>query len=321
MRSSRWRLKLIAIVGVALVLASFGYVRLFIARPIGSGPAGPVVPVAAFEKPWTERKVQLVGIGDSVTAGLGANSTNHSYFNRLLINPPDEYVEMQGRCLKVVLPNMESLNLSISGSASNQHLDIIEERLPAYPADVYGMVVMTTGGNDLIHWYGRKPPQECAMYGATIEQAQPWISAYRERLNKMLDLIESRFPGGCEIYLANIYDPTDGVGDAPSIFLPPWPAGLAIHAEYNQIIQQASESRANVFQVPMYETFLGHGSHCRQFWRSHYDSTDPHYWFHENVEDPNDRGYDVIRRLFLLEILEHSKLRITDPPAPAQPEE
>lgn len=321
MHSSRRRLKLIAIVGVALVLASFGYIRLFIARPIGSGPAGPVVSLAAFEKPWTERKVQLVGIGDSVTAGLGANSTNHSYFNRLLINPPDEYVEMQGRCLKAVLPNMESLNLAISGSASNQHLDIIEERLPAYPADVYGMVVMTTGGNDLIHWYGRKPPQECAMYGATFEQAQPWISAYRERLNKMLDLIESRFPGGCEIYLANIYDPTDGVGDAPSIFLPPWPAGLSIHAEYNRIIQQACESRANVFHVPMYENFLGHGSHCRQFWRSHYDSADPHYWFHENVEDPNDRGYDVIRRLFLLEILEHSKLRITDPPAPAQPEE
>jgi hypothetical protein len=125
----------------------------------------------------------------------------------------------------------------------------------------------------------------------------------------MLDSIEAKFPGGCEIYLADIYDPTDGVGDAPSIFLPPWPDGLAIHAEYNQIIRESCQQRANVFHVPMYEAFLGHGSHCRQFWRPHYDRNDPYYWFHENVEDPNDRGYDAIRRLFLLEFLSRSELK------------
>jgi lysophospholipase L1-like esterase len=301
-------------VGLFLVAASIAYIQFFVVRPTGSGPAGPDVPAEPFSQVWTKRKIQFIGVGDSVTAGLGADSTDHSYFQRLIKNPPDEFERMKNKSLSIVLPNITAENFAVSGSASNQHLDTIQERIPTYPEDVYGIVVMTTGGNDLIHWYGHRPPQECAMYGATLEQARPWIDGYRKRLNEMLDALQAKFPGGCEIYLANIYDPTDGVGDAPSIFLPPWPDGLAIHAEYNRIIRESCEARTNVFLVPMYERFLGHGSHCRQFWRQHYDSRDPNYWFHYNVEDPNDRGYDAIRRLFLLEFLEHSPLLPDSPP-------
>ena len=118
----------------------------------------------------------------------------------------------------------------------------------------------------------------------------------------------AKFPRGCEIYLGDIYDPTDGVGDAPSIFLPHWPDGLAIHARYNQVIGEVAGKRANVHVVPLHQTFLGHGSHCRQFWRSTYDASDPHYWFYTNIEDPNDRGYDAIRRAFLNTIIDNTTL-------------
>jgi hypothetical protein len=47
---------------------------------------------------------------------------------------------------------------------------------------------------------------------------------------------------------------------------------------------------------------LGHGIHCRQSWGKHYDANDPHYWYYSNLEDPNDRGYDAIRRVFLAQI-------------------
>ena len=39
-----------------------------------------------------------------------------------------------------------------------------------------------------------------------------------------------------------------------------------------------------------------------QFWRKFYRAEDPHYWYFENLEDPNERGYDAIRRLFLIEM-------------------
>ena len=48
--------------------------------------------------------------------------------------------------------------------------------------------------------------------------------------------------------------------------------------------------------------FLGHGVHCTHFWHREYRPADPHYWYWDNLEDPNDRGYDAIRRLFLIEM-------------------
>ena len=68
----------------------------------------------------------------------------------------------------------------------------------------------------------------------------------------MLDTVVQRFPGGCEIFLGNIYDPTDGVGDAPSVYLPSWPDGLAIHAQYNQAITDCAASRPRVHVVALY---------------------------------------------------------------------
>lgn len=294
--------------GIALVLCSLFYTRYFLSRPVGVGPAGPPVDHATFSRPWTQKPVRLIGIGDSITAGLGADSPDHTFFSRLIKNPDDEYRDMQDRCLSRVIPKLSCENLAISGSTSRDHLAVIDQRLGPHAPDVFGLVVMTTGGNDLIHNYGRSPPKECAMYGATLAQAAPWIEAFRARLDEMLRKLDASFPGGCEIYLGDIYDPTDGVGDAPSVYLPQWPDGLAIHAKYNAMIAECARARPNVHVVPLGQAFLGHGTHCRQFWRKTYVREDPHYWFYENIEDPNDRGYDAIRRLFLNAIVEHSAL-------------
>ncbi|TWT66108.1 SGNH/GDSL hydrolase family protein [Allorhodopirellula solitaria] len=299
-RSRRWLL----IFGVCIVIAVPAYIEFFLRRPVGEGPAGPKVSATRFEHVWSERPVLLLGMGDSVTRGLGAKSSSHTYFARLQDNPADEYADMQGKCLSAVLPNLTAENFAVSGSTSIEHLQTLQSQIPTYDDDVFGLVVLTTGGNDLIHSYGRRPPVEGAMYGATLEQAEPWIENFAARLETILDELHSRFPGGCEIYIGDIYDPTDGVGDAPSIFLPDWPDGLQIHARYNDVIHDAASRRGTVHVVGLHEIFLGHGSHCRQFWRSHYDATDPHYWFYDNIEDPNDRGYDAIRRVFLNRISE-----------------
>ena len=172
------------------------------------------------------------------------------------------------------------------------------------PADArtLGFVVITTGGNDLIHNYGRTPPREQAMYGATWDEAKPWIEEFAQRLETMVTGISSRFPGGCHIFLADIYDPTDGVGDIARVGLPTWPDGLRILGAYNEAIKSCTGRHTNVHLVDIHGAFLGHGIHCRQFWARHYDSKDPHYWYYTNLEDPNERGYDAIRRCFLIEM-------------------
>jgi lysophospholipase L1-like esterase len=296
----RWRIAILAALGVVLVLAAAGYRHFWMRLPVGEGPAGPSVDRAAFQEPWTERNVLLLGVGDSVTAGFGVRG-NHSYFGRLVENPDDEFPDLDGVCLRAVLPNLTVQNLAVSGTTSLEHVEILRDRLDSRESDTFGLVVVT-GGNDLIHNYGRTPPREGAMYGATLEQARPWIEAFERRLHEMVDVIEERFPGGCLIFLADVYDPSDGVGDAASAGLPEWPDCLAVVGAYNDVIHRVAAARPSVRLVPMHEAFLGHGIHCVQMWREHYRRDDAHYWYATNLEDPNDRGYDAIRRLYLIEI-------------------
>ena len=295
------RLRLILILAVVTLCAAGTWMHFWQSRPIGVGPAGPAVPAAEFTHSWTERTVLLLGLGDSVTAGFGARK-GYGYFERLIRNPPDEFADLQGISLSAVLPGLHFTNLAVSGSTSVEHIEKQLPRLSTADSDTLGIVVITSGGNDLIHNYGRTPPREQAMYGATWEEAVPWIKNFEARLESILVQINSQFPAGCHIFLANIYDPTDGVGDLQRAGLPAWQDGLRILAAYNHAIQQAAERHDNVHLVDLHSTFLGHGLHCTQFWAKHYDSRDPHYWYHTNLEDPNERGYDAIRRLFLIEM-------------------
>ncbi|WP_437225571.1 SGNH/GDSL hydrolase family protein [Planctomicrobium sp. SH661] len=304
-----FRLLVLTLLGIVLVGGVVFYIEFWYRRPVGSGPVGIAVEKETYESIWTEKPVMVLGLGDSITAGYGA-SAGMSYFDRVIKNPDGEFKEMQGISLRNVIPNLQSMNKSISGTTSLELLDFTLPRLEAAPEDHFGIVLLTTGGNDIIHNYGRTPPREGAMYGATISQAQEWIDAFGVRLNRILDEIEAKFPGGCDIFLANIYDPTDGIGDAEHAGLPAWPDGLKVIQAYNDLIEKTCASRENVHLVDIHSAFLGHGIHCRKFWRSGYRASDPYYWYFDNLEDPNDRGYDAIRRLFLTGIAKHAKPRL-----------
>jgi lysophospholipase L1-like esterase len=245
--------------------------------------------------------VLLVGLGDSVTAGFGAGK-GHGYFDRLVSTPTDDSADIKGIDLSTVLSSLRVTNLSVSGSVSFELLEMQLPRLPVCDPQTIGWVVITTGGNDLIHNYGRTPPREQAMYGATCQQAEAWVRGFEDRLARIVGVLSNRFPAGCHIFLANIYDPTDGVGDIERTGLPAWPDGPKILASYNEAIRRCAERNSQVHVVDLHSTFLGHGIHCAEFWSKHYDRTDPHYWYYSNLEDPNERGYDAVRRVFLNEM-------------------
>ena len=284
------------------VAAGFFYFNIYFLLDKGVGPAGPNVPAKPFEQIWSETNILLIGIGDSITQGFGA-SESFSYFERLINNPNGDSKDMIRKNLSIVFPNLKTKNVAVSSTDSSQHLQQIQ-KLEQQSPDVLGIVVMTTGGNDLIHSYGNKPPKELAMYGATIKQAEPWIKNFEVRLDEMIIGIKNKFPGGCHIFLANIYDPSDGKGNTASWLtgLPAWQDGLSILDAYNKIISQCADKHDNVHLVNIHDAFIGHGINCKKFWIRGYSFSDPHYWY-SIIEDPNDRGYDAIRRLFLIEMI------------------
>ena len=303
-RSLFWRFLrylVIGVIGWVLLAGGFLYFNLYFLFS-DSGPAGPEVPAEAFGRVWTDANTLLIGIGDSITDGFGAEG-GFSYFERLVKNPTGDCEDMSGKNLSVVFPRLEALNVARSGSTSLDHIRQIQG-LGQRPQDIFGVIVITTGGNDLIHDYGRRPPIEGAMYGATLQQAEPWIRNFEKRLGEMVRAINEKFPGGCEIFLGNIYDPTDGSGDTATWVtgFPAWPDGLSILEAYNTIISRWAEKCENVHLVDIHGLFLGHGIHCNKFWLKHYRWGEPHYWYNLNIEDPSERGYDAIRRLFLIEM-------------------
>lgn len=300
--SFRWQ------VGVALAIPAFLAWYTLAGRyqhPVGTGPAGLPVDTRLFAQVWSRDKHDLLGIGDSITAGFGA-SEGRSYFSLLVQNDDAACPEMKGCDLSHVLPGLHAVNYAVSGSTSAEHLSDQLAFIRPFPRDVRGIVVITTGGNDLIHDYGRSPARDGAMYGCTISQARKWRPDFEKRLRRIIEGVNRRFPGGCEIFVANIYDPTDGVGDIQhaSALLPRWRDGKEALGLFNETIAGVCASYPNAHLVDIHSEFLGHGIHCTNRWGKHYRRDDPHYWFYPNVEDPNDRGYDAIRRCFLNKMAE-----------------
>ena len=140
------------------------------------------------------------------------------------------------------------------------------------------------------------------MYGARLDQISEWVQNFESRLEAIADKVRETFPGGCQLFIANIYDPTDGDGDIVFAGLPAWPEGVQVLAAYNEVLARFAKRHRDVTLIDMHRDFLGHGIHCTQFWHHAYRARDPHYWYWDNLEDPNDRGYDALRRLFLIEI-------------------
>lgn len=304
-RSPKWYSLRPGIIALASLLLLSAWFIARIPAPMGRGPAGEQVSASAFENSWTDRPVVIVSIGDSVSTGYGA-PPGLGYFDLIRENADETYPEMTGRDLSQVLPDIKVVRKASNSSNSMDHLRVIQS-LPEYSPEAFGIICITTGGIDLIHYYGKSNPVEGAMYGAPWEQAEPWIDAYRERLDSMVETLASKFPGGCAVMLATIYEPTDGVGDVenagPLFWLPAWPDGKRIHTAFNDALKDCSAKHEYVHIVDVHETMLGHGIHCRDKVNENFDSADPSYWFYYNLEDPNQRGYDAIRRVFLNAII------------------
>lgn len=316
--AKRLLILLAVLAGVAGIVLYSGYDLILIASglPVGKGPAGPQVPAEPFAHEWSQRQVMLLGVGDSITWGLGA-SGGGTYFDLLQKNNDSLYPDMAGRELARVLPNIRSLNVARNYTTTSDHITRQLATIPTFDPNTFGIVVVTSGGNDIIHDYGRTPARDGAMYGCTLEQARPWCDNLDSRIRKLIVGIKERFPGGCVILLANVYDPTDGKG-LPRVFglergigFAPWPDAIGVLDLVNSKIEHIPADFDNVYLVDIHGVMLGHGIYCKNRFARYHCKSDPTFWYYDNLEDPNPRGYDAIRRVFLLKIAETVPCRIS----------
>jgi lysophospholipase L1-like esterase len=245
-------------------------------------------------------ELHVIGFGDSVTTGY-CSSPGKSYFELLLDNDDDAYPAFAGRDLRSRFAAVTDNNKALDGATSCDFSDGgIRAVLQADPDTSKPTVLLVTlGGNDLIHDYGCGNPHECAAYCADLEDATVWAQGFKERMLGFFRAADEEIDGELFVFIGTIYDPTDGIGDIEnaSIPLPPWPDGLEVLELYNRTIADIA-SQVGATLVDVHAAMLGHGLHYNDESHPRYDATDPSYWYCANLEDPNDKGYAAIREAF-----------------------
>ncbi len=235
---------------------------------------------------------RILFLGDSITASGGSLS----YRPLLLENRDDVWPEYAGLDLATLYPDMtEAVNVASGGSTTSR---LVEQQLPQLD-EIFGgpvagetMTVLTIGGNDM----------QLALASVLADQyelAELRVDTLLDNMELMFDhlLDAERFGDGNRVYLANVYDPSDGQGVTEGCF-----GGfdlsvvLPLLDEANEGILALAEERG-VAMVDMRYHFAGHGyGHDPD--EPPPDPDDPDVWFEPDCIHPNDRGHHEIRRLF-----------------------
>jgi lysophospholipase L1-like esterase len=216
-----------------------------------------------------------VALERTTTAGnvapLGAASLTYQNSEELW---PDEI----GNDLISRFPGIERANLAEDGATIG---DVFGEQLTQVEdTDEPVLITLTVGGNDLLSAFGSHPKK------GLLEKIERDIA---EAYDFLVDHLRGRFPHGTLI-VNTIYDPSDRSGRIPGVYDELGPLPLEILDRMNDHIRALAIGTPRVLLADLYAHFLGHGVSV--------GDDDRWYWKRSLIE-PNARGANEIRRLWL----------------------
>jgi len=232
----------------------------------------------------------VIFLGDSITAGAGAGNDNEDYAS-LLVNNTNAWPDWDGVDLATRYPGIDVVDVSKSGAWTgtilNNQIDRLEDQI-TLPFEGEVLVVMTVGGNDL---------QSVLLNPSIVEERlEKTVDNWRKIAEYFLD--EQRFPDGSTLLMANVYEPTDAVGQVGDCFFGLNISSLlpSLHDANMQLRGLAEE--AGFSALDLRGTFLGHGFHYSDPTAPHYNEDDPSLWLTNGCIHPNPRGHHEIRAMF-----------------------
>ncbi len=238
--------------------------------------------------------VRLVYLGDSITAGAGASEGSLAYAALLVEDTSSQWSDYADLDLQTRYGPLEVIDVSRGGATTSS---LLTQQLPALDDLVGGsapgetLVVMTVGGNDVR--YALNP----------LESAEAILDKVVRNIEEAVLDVQRRFPDGAYIYLTNVYEPTDGVGQWGGCF---WGMDFSdrlpvLYAGEEDLY--AMGERLGVAVIDLRGHFMGHGFHHRDTALEAHHPDDPTLWFAGDCIHPNDRGHHEIRRLMHAAIL------------------
>lgn len=265
-------------------------------EPEDTGP--PTVPLDPDVTSWSPefaplpQVARVVFLGDSITAGYGIANQEVSYTELLVANADDAWPGFAGDDLTARYGAPEVIDVSRSGAETP---DILDRQIPNLdealdgPASGPTLVFVTIGGNDMTG--------ALVTPGALDTVADDIEANIREIATELND--PARFPDGVLLSLTNVYEPTDGEGQADQCFMGLDVSGVEPVLDDVNARTLALAQEIGFAWVDLRGHFRGHGWNHERTSMDAYDADDPTRWFQEDCIHPNKRGHHEIRRLFL----------------------
>jgi SAM-dependent methyltransferase len=230
-----------------------------------------------------ESPTHYVALGDSISIDDYSGGVGCGGASLLFANRDDDFPEWQGRDLRTAEPGAVFSLLATDGATTRTLLDLQLPRLAALRVRP-DLVTLTIGGNDLMGAYGDT--------GA----ARGVIARVRTALDRALPEIADLVGPDGRVVLGNVYDPSDGTGDADGLGLPPWPEGVATIRELNDVLRTVAV-RHGVATAEIAGHFHGHGILAGNPARREPRPAERGLWFC-NVIEPNAWGAGGVREAF-----------------------
>lgn len=235
---------------------------------------------------------RLIVMGDSISAGVGASRRTGTSYGALLGNNDDTRwpdamsLDLAARFGHDVPVVNVAVGGATTGSMRADQPPALRTRL-SLPVRGHSVVVITIGGNDLQLAIISGNPE-----GGTLNSA---INNIRQAVQFLQD--PANFPDGTSIYIAAVYDPSDGEGYIEGCFfnlrLPQFITGL--NTWRSRYVALGQEMGFGVIDALGH--FHGHGHNYQHADNPYYDAADRTGWFSDCIH-PNDRGHHELRRLF-----------------------
>lgn len=205
-----------------------------------------------LNKTFVPEEIILVGLGDSLTQGVGDERKLDGYVGRL----QEEMKDFRG------VLDVELLNLAIRGRRSDQLLDQIQSEKIDDELKKSDFIVMTIGGNDIMRIVKKD------LFSLQVEAFQNELVEFKDRYQNIIVEVRKLNPRA-PIIMIGLYNPFSVVIDEENEF-------DQIVVNWNGAINDIVEEDANACFVPVDDLFYSNVNMV----------------YHTDFFHPNSKGYE-----------------------------